>query len=208
MTRPSPPPGAASRIVGRAPCPPLDPLHLGVLVSGSGTNLQAILDHRGVYIVSAVVSNVPGVKALDRARLASVPHVEVVQSKGRERAQFERDVTARFRAARVELVVLAGFMRVLTGAFLSEWTVVNVHPALCPAFPGMHAARQALAHGVKITGCTVHLVDAGVDTGPILAQAPVPVLPGDDEEKLQKRIQVEEHRLLPDVLAQIARGEL
>lgn len=189
-------------------CSESAPLRLGVLVSGSGTNLQAILDRRGAYTVSAVVSNVPAVRALERARLASVPHVEVVPSKGRDRAEFERDVTSRLQSADVELVVLAGFMRVLTSAFLSRWTVVNVHPALCPAFPGMHAAKQALDHGVKITGCTVHLVDAGVDTGPILAQAAVPVLPGDDEEKLQKRIQVEEHRLLPEVLAQIARGEL
>lgn len=184
------------------------PLRLGVLVSGSGTNLQAILDKRGVYTVNAVVSNIAGVKALDRARLAAVPHVEVVPSKGVERALFERDVTTRLHTANVELVVLAGFMRVLTKEFVQRWTVVNVHPALCPAFPGMHAAKQALQHGVKITGCTVHIVDAGVDTGPILAQAAVPVLAGDDEEELQKRIQVEEHRLLPEVLSHIARGEL
>jgi phosphoribosylglycinamide formyltransferase 1 len=193
-------------------CTNAAPLRLGVLVSGSGTNLQAIIDARsktgGVYTVSAVVSNVADVRALERARLASVPHVEVVVSKGRERAEFERDVSARLNTADVEVVVLAGFMRVLTSEFLGRWTVVNVHPALCPAFPGMHAAKQALDHGVKITGCTVHLVDAGVDTGPILAQAAVPVLRGDDEETLQKRIQVEEHRLLPEVLAQIARGEL
>lgn len=187
-------------------CSERAPLRLGVLVSGSGTNLQAILDKRGVFTVSAVVSNIAGVKAIERARLAAVPHVEVVVSKGVERATFERAVTTRFENAGVEIVVLAGFMRVLTSEFLSRWTVVNVHPALCPAFPGMHAAKQALDHGVKITGCTVHLVDAGVDTGPILAQAAVPVLPGDDEEKLQKRIQVEEHRLLPEVLAQIANG--
>lgn len=185
-----------------------DPLRVGVLVSGGGTNLQAILDKRGVYTVSCVVSNVPDVRALERARLAAVPRIDVVPSKGRERAEFERDVTSCLLAARVELVVLAGFMRVLTAEFLSKWTVVNVHPALCPAFPGMHAARQALEHGVKITGCTVHLVDAGVDTGPILAQAAVPVLDDDDEATLQKRIQVEEHRLLPDVIARIARGAL
>ena len=194
-------------IASRA-CNESAPLRLGVLVSGSGTNLQAILDKRGVYTVSAVVSNIAGVKAIERARLAAVPHVEVVTSKGVERAAFERSVTMRFENAGVEIVVLAGFMRVLTSEFLSRWTVVNVHPALCPAFPGMHAAKQAMDHGVKITGCTVHLVDAGVDTGPILAQAAVPVLPGDDEEKLQKRIQVEEHRLLPEVLTQIARGAL
>ena len=99
-------------------------------------------------------------------------------------------------------------MRVLTPWFIERWPrkIVNVHPALCPAFPGMHAARQALEHGVKITGCTVHLVDAGVDTGPILAQAAVAVLEGDDESTLQARIQREEHRLLPDVLARLARG--
>jgi len=108
------------------------------------------------------------------------------------------------------VVVLAGFMRVLTAHFLDRWKhrVLNVHPALCPAFPGMHAPRQALAHGARVTGCTVHLVDAGVDTGPILAQAAVPILDDDDEAALTARIQAEEHRLFPAVLGAVARGEV
>src|SRR6185503_3506587 len=112
--------------------------------------------------------------------------------------EFEAAVQTHLESHGVEVVVLAGFMRVLTASFLDKWPkrVVNVHPALCPAFPGMHAAQQAIDHGARVTGCTVHLVDAGVDTGPILAQAAVPVLDDDDDEKLQKRIQKQEHALL------------
>ena len=211
------PGGARSRlpaqIIARAPCPPSDPLRVGVLVSGSGSNLQAILDAQAdasaCYRVVVVVSNVPGVRALERAQAKRVPGV-VEESKGRAREAFEDGVHAQLLDQRVELVALAGFMRVLTARFLERWPqrVVNVHPALLPSFPGMHGARQALEHGVKITGSTVHLVDAGVDTGPILAQAAVPVLRDDDEAKLQARIQAEEHRLLPAVIARIARGEL
>ena len=169
-------------------------LRIGVLVSGGGSNLQAILDPRQRSVVR-----------LSRERRHQ-------QRRGRARActraNFESAVHAHLLAARVELIALAGFMRVLTPWFIERWPrkIVNVHPALCPAFPGMHAARQALEHGVKITGCTVHFVDAGVDTGPILAQAAVAVLEGDDESTLQARIQREEHRLLPDVLARLARG--
>jgi phosphoribosylglycinamide formyltransferase 1 len=198
-------------LVARAPCPPDAPLRVGVLVSGSGSNLQAVLDHAAApgarYLVAVVVSNVPGAYALERARAAGVEAI-VVPHKGRERADFERELVDALRARGVELVVLAGFMRVLGAAFLDVHAprIVNVHPALCPAFPGMHAAKQALDHGAKITGCTVHLVDAGVDTGPILAQAAVPVLPDDDEAALQRRIQAEEHRLLPLVIDAIAAG--
>ena len=187
-------------------------LRIGVLVSGGGSNLQAILDAASDpscgFLVSAVISNVEGVRALARARAAGVASVVVEPHEARTRANFESAVHAHLLAARVELIALAGFMRVLTPWFIERWPrkIVNVHPALCPAFPGMHAARQALEHGVKITGCTVHFVDAGVDTGPILAQAAVAVLEGDDESTLQARIQREEHRLLPDVLARLARG--
>ncbi|MBM4281628.1 MAG: phosphoribosylglycinamide formyltransferase [Deltaproteobacteria bacterium] len=198
-------------LLGRAPCVPDRPLRVGVLVSGSGTNLQALLDAaarpRSVFSVVVVVSNVDGVRAIDRARAAGVPAV-VEPHKGKERGAHEERVHAALVAAEVELVVLAGYMRVLTPALLDRWRrrVVNVHPALLPAFPGMHGAKQALDHGCRVAGCTVHLVDAGVDTGPILAQAAVPVLDHDDEAALQARIQREEHRLLPAVVMAYARG--
>ncbi|HVV86099.1 MAG TPA: phosphoribosylglycinamide formyltransferase, partial [Kofleriaceae bacterium] len=127
-----------------------------------------------------------------------------------DRADFDRALVAALAAHAVEAVVLAGFMRILTPAFLDAFPgrVVNTHPALCPAFPGTDAPAQALAHGVKVTGVTVHFVDAGVDTGPIIAQRAVPVLAGDDARSLHARIQAEEHRLLPAVVQALAAGRL
>lgn len=202
-------------LIQRAPCPPDDPLRIAVLVSGSGTNLQAVLDAGKVpgcrFRVACVLSNRPGVKALARAAAAGVP-TDVVDHKpyGSDRQAFERALLQHLAPFDPELIVLAGFMRVLTETFVSafERRIVNVHPALCPAFPGIHAARQALDAGVRITGCTVHLVDTGVDTGPILAQAAVPILDGDDEPTLQHRIQAQEHHLLPRVIEAIARGDV
>ncbi len=184
-------------------------MKVGVLVSGSGSNLQALLDFNGAYDVVVVVSNVDGAYAVERARAAGKDAV-VVSSKGKERAAHEAEVDAALRDKGVELVVLAGYMRVLTSSFVEQWPrkIVNVHPALLPSFPGMHGAKQALDHGCRVAGCTVHLVDAGVDTGPILAQAAVPVLDDDDEATLQKRIQIEEHKLLPAVVDAIALGRL
>ncbi len=200
-------------LLARAPCPGDRPLRLGVLVSGSGSNLQALLDASAEpsrrLQVALVLSNVAGVKALERAAAAGVPGL-VEDHRGRSREAFEDAVDAALRAHDVEVVVLAGFMRVLTAHLLGRWKhrVVNVHPALCPAFPGMHAPRQALLHGARVTGCTVHLVDAGVDTGPILAQAAVPILDDDTEATLTARIQAEEHRLFPAVLSAMARGDV
>jgi phosphoribosylglycinamide formyltransferase-1 len=176
---------------------------LGVLVSGSGSNLQALLDasREADYPaeVACVLSNVPTAFALERARKAGVPAVVVDHKAFGSRADFERALGETLRAAGVEWVCLAGFMRLLSGDFLAGYPgrVLNIHPALLPAFPGLHAPRQALERGVKIAGCTVHFVDAGTDTGPIIAQAAVPVLPGDDEASLSARILVEEHRLYP-----------
>jgi phosphoribosylglycinamide formyltransferase-1 len=198
-------------LLQRAPCPAERPLRVGVLVSGSGTNLQALLDAArapgSVFSVVVVISNVDGVRALDRARTVGVPAV-VEPHNGLDRAVHEERVHGHLAAAGVEVVVLAGYMRVLTSTLLERWArrVVNVHPALLPAFPGMHGAKQALEHGCRVAGCTVHLVDGGVDTGPILAQAAVPVLDHDDEAALQARIQREEHRLLPAVVSAYARG--
>ena len=183
---------------------------IAVLASGSGSNLQALLDAdlSPAELVQVVV-NVPGAGALKRARSAGVP-AHCVPHAGKERRFFEDELLQVLKAARVDLVVLAGFMRLLSPLFLERFpnAVVNVHPSLLPAFPGVDAQGQAFAAGVKITGCTVHLVDAGMDTGPILAQAAVPVLDGDDVEALRRRILAEEHRLLPRVVKSLAASGL
>jgi phosphoribosylglycinamide formyltransferase-1 len=187
---------------------------LGVLVSGSGTNLQAILDAVRARTLQArvavVVSNVAGAGALDRARAAGVQAVVVEHQRYPDRRAFDAAVVEVLRAHGVDVVVLAGFMRLVTEVLLDAFPmrVVNIHPALLPAFPGVHAQRQALEYGVRVAGCTVHLVDRGTDTGPILAQAVVPVLPDDDEAKLRDRILAKEHELLPRVLQWIAEGRL
>jgi phosphoribosylglycinamide formyltransferase-1 len=190
-------------------------MRVGVLVSGSGRNLQALLDAEaggalGRAEIVCVVSNQPAAYALERARGAGKPARIVDHRQFSGRQPFEAALLDALAEHRVELVVLAGFMRLLTGHFLSAYPdrVVNVHPALLPAFPGVDAQAQAVAHGVKISGCTVHLVDEGTDTGPILAQAAVPVLPDDDAAALSDRILVEELRLLPAVVARLSLGRL
>lgn len=189
-------------------------LDLGVLVSGSGTNLQAVLDaaHDGSLDarVRVVVSNKPDAYALERARVAGVP-TEVLSHKSfPERAAFDAKLVATLRAHGVTHVVLAGFMRILTSTFLDAFPdrVVNIHPSLLPAFPGVDGQAQALRYGVKVAGCTVHFVDAGTDTGPVIAQAVVPVLDDDDEDALKHRILAREHELLVDVLRWIAAGDV
>jgi len=187
---------------------------LGVLVSGSGTNLQAILEAVAAGTLRAkvgvVVSNVATAKALDRAKSAGVDTVVVDHKAHASRESFDAAVVEVLRAKGVECVVLAGFMRIVTPVLLDAFPhrVVNIHPALLPAFPGVHAQRQALAYGVKVSGCTVHLVDAGTDTGPILAQATVPVRDDDTEETLRDRILEKEHALLPEVLQWIVDGRV
>ncbi|MCC6215242.1 MAG: phosphoribosylglycinamide formyltransferase [Polyangiaceae bacterium] len=190
------------------------PLPLAVLVSGNGTNLQAILDAIGQGALRAevrlVLSNVAGAGALARAERAGVP-VRVLEHRAfASRAEFDRAVAVAVREAGAEWIVLAGFMRILgpevVGAFRHR--IVNLHPALLPAFPGAHAHRDALAYGVKVTGCTVHLVDEGVDTGPIVLQRAVPVLDTDDEASLAARVRVEEHALLVAALRAISEGRL
>jgi len=189
-------------------------LRVGVLASGSGTNLAALIaaqqDGRLGAEIAAVICNVPGARALQRAREAGVPAILVDHKAHPSRETFEAEIDRHLQAHGVGLVVLAGFMRILSPWFVSRWQgrIVNVHPALLPSFPGLHAARQALQAGVRITGCTVHLVDEGTDTGPILAQAAVPVLPGDDEASLHARVQKEEHRLLPWVVRLFAEGRI
>jgi phosphoribosylglycinamide formyltransferase-1 len=189
-------------------------MKLGVLVSGNGTNLQALLDAeaRGELApgkIAVVISNKPDVPALDRADHAGVPS-KVVEHRGLERIAFEDELLAVLDSHRVEAVVLAGFMRVLTAHFCDRFPlrIINTHPSLLPAFPGAHAAAQAIAHGVKVSGVTIHFVDASLDGGPIIAQVAVPVEPSDDAQALQQRIQREEHRLLPGIVRSLAAGEL
>ncbi|MDC0740036.1 phosphoribosylglycinamide formyltransferase [Polyangium mundeleinium] len=189
-------------------------LDLGVLISGRGSNLQAILDAIAAGKLDArvrlVISNRPGAPGLDRAREAGVPTAVISHKDHPDRASFDAALVDALRQAGASWVVLAGFMRIVTSVLLDAFPgrVINIHPSLLPAFPGVSAQAQALAHGVRITGCTVHLVDAGTDTGPILAQAAVPVLPDDTEERLSERILAREHALLVYVLAAIAAGNL
>ena len=193
-------------------------LDLVVLVSGSGTNLQAILDAVAAGTLDArvrlVISNEPNAKALTRAAAAGVATRVIPHGGFATRADYDASLVAVIRKAIGGLahgwIVLAGFMRILTPTFLEAFAhrVINVHPSLLPAFPGVHAQRQAIAYGVRVAGCTVHLVDAGTDTGCILAQAVVPVLDGDDEDALGARILRREHELLPAVLGWIASGAL
>jgi phosphoribosylglycinamide formyltransferase-1 len=187
----------------------------GVLASGSGTNLQALIDawkDRSLAPAELVVvgSNIAGCLALERAQKVGIETFVLSHKAFATREDFDRALVTELRSRGVELVVLAGFMRVLTGAFLDAFPlrVINIHPALLPAFPGMHSQRQAIDYGVKLAGCTVHFVDKGTDTGPIIAQAAVPVLPGDDEDSLGKRILGEEHRLLPAVVRAVASGQV
>jgi phosphoribosylglycinamide formyltransferase-1 len=190
-------------------------MKLGVLVSGSGTNLQALLDAqaRGELApgeIAVVISNRPGAQALARATAAGVPASVVDHAQFADRAAFEARVLEVLAEHAAEAIVLAGFMRLLTAELVAQFParIINTHPSLLPAFPGLDAPAQAIAYGVKTSGCTIHFVDATLDAGPIIAQAPVPVLPGDDAAALLARIQREEHRLLPQVVQRLAAGRL
>jgi phosphoribosylglycinamide formyltransferase-1 len=189
----------------------MTPLRVGVLASGSGSNLQSILaaQERIGAQVAVVISNIPGAKALDRARAAGVPAL-ALPHKGVEREEHDAQIVQNLRSHGVELVCLAGFMRLITPVLLAafENRILNIHPALLPSFPGMHAVRQALQAGVRVSGCTVHVVDEGTDTGPIVIQAAVPVLDGDTEETLAARILVQEHRCYPRAVQLFAQGRV
>ena len=187
---------------------------MAVLVSGSGTNLQSLLDAAATpdypARIAVVVSNVPGVRALERAAAAGVPTKVLPHQGYPDRAAYDRALVEAIAPFSCTIVCLAGFMRLVGPTFLRAFPggVLNVHPALLPCFPGLHSHRQALEHGVKLTGCTVHLVDEGTDTGPIVAQAAVPILEDDTEDSLQRRIQEQEHRLFPIALGLLAAGRL
>lgn len=190
-------PGGAARLV--------------VLVSGSGTNLQALLDACAApgygAAVTAVGADREDIEGLRRAEKAGAGTFVCRLSDFASRADWDAALTAQVAAHAPDLVVSAGFMKILGPAFLAAFggRTVNTHPALLPAFPGTHGVRDALAYGVRVTGCTVHLVDAGVDTGPIVAQRGVEVLDGDDEARLHERIKVAERDLLVEVVGRMAR---
>jgi phosphoribosylglycinamide formyltransferase-1 len=184
-----------------------------VLISGSGTNLQALLDACAAPSfparVAVVISNRRDAFGLERARAAGVPAVWIPH-RGKTRGAFDAELVAALQGHGVEWVCLAGFMRIVTPVFLGAFPqrVLNIHPALLPAFPGIQAQAQALAAGVKVAGATVHFVDAGTDTGPIIAQGAVPVRDDDDEDALKARILAVEHELYPRALRQAVEGRL
>jgi phosphoribosylglycinamide formyltransferase-1 len=187
------------------------PARLVVLVSGSGTNLQALLDAAAdpAYgaVVVAVGADRDGIAALERAERAAVPTFVLRVKEFEDREGWDRALTEAVAGHQPDLVVLAGFMKLVGASFLAEFggRLVNTHPALSPSFPGMHGPADALAYGVKVTGCTLFFVDEGVDTGPIIAQSTVPVADDDTVERLHERIKVAERALLVDTIGAMAR---
>lgn len=179
---------------------------VAVVVSGSGTLLQALLDNAQGYTISSVLSDRPDALGLERARTAGVPTAVVRMKDFPDRAAWDTGMLRAVEAFSPDLIVLAGFMRILGEPLLNRYggKIINTHPALLPSFPGAHGVRDALAHGVKVTGCSVILVDAGTDTGPILAQRATEVLDEDTEETLHERIKVLERDLLVEVVERMA----
>lgn len=184
---------------------------LGILLSGRGSNFEAIARQvqagRLACEIGFVFSNKPSAPGIARARELGLP-CGAIESAGAERTAFDAQVIDLLQKHRVDWVCLAGYMRLLSGGFVSQFPhrILNVHPSLLPAFPGLDAQYQALAHGVKVAGCTVHMVDQNLDSGPILLQATVPVLDGDTVESLSSRILIEEHKIYPEAIAWMLQG--
>lgn len=189
-------------------------LKIGVLVSGRGSNLQALIDAvsskkiRGE--IAVVISNVPGVAALERAKKHGIKAVVIDGREHSDKSSYEKQIIRTLEENQVGLVCLAGYMKLLSPELVKHFSgrVMNIHPALLPAFPGLHVQRKALEYGVKVSGCTVHFVDEGCDTGPIIIQAAVPVLDNDTEETLSARILEQEHRIYPEAVRLFAEGKL
>ena len=187
---------------------------LGVLVSGNGTNLQAIIDRIEAGELSAsvacVISNKAEAFAMERARKHGIPSIHLPFKGFAGREAYDAELVRILSEHEVELVILAGFMRILTPVIIDAFhnRIMNIHPALLPSFPGLDAQKQALDYGVKVSGCTVHFVDAGCDTGSIIIQATVPVDDGDTEESLSQRIHKEEHRIYPEAIKLYSEGRL
>jgi phosphoribosylglycinamide formyltransferase-1 len=185
---------------------------LGILLSGRGSNFEAIADNVAAGRIAAeigiVISNKRNARGLERARERGIP-AECIPSRGLEREDYDRLLVGRLKQAEVDVVCLAGFMRLLSAYFVEQFPnrVLNIHPSLLPSFPGLEAQKQALEHGVKFTGCTVHFVDERLDAGPILVQAVVPVLDNDTDETLSQRILKEEHRIYTDAINLVLSGK-
>ncbi len=184
---------------------------LGILLSGRGSNFEAIADSVAAGKIAAeiaiVISNKHNARGLERARRRGIA-AECIPSKGLEREEYDRLVVARLEEKQVDVVCLAGFMRLLSAYFVEHFPnrILNIHPSLLPSFPGLEAQQQALEHGVKVSGCTVHFVDERLDAGPIIVQAAVPVLDDDDAETLSARILKEEHRIYAEALNLVLSG--
>jgi len=189
-------------------------VRFGVLASGNGSNLQAILDAMAAGEIAGdlriVIANQPTAKALQRAENAGKKALCIPHRDYASRAAFDAKLVSTLKAEQVDWVILAGFMRLLTKGFLDEFPnrVVNLHPSLLPAFPGVNAGQQALDYGVKLTGCTVHLVSEGMDSGPVIAQAAVRVRDDDDEQSLMSRLHQAEHQLLVEVVKGICESRV
>lgn len=195
-----------------APSPSSMPLPIAVLVSGAGTNLQALLDgvHRREAQIVAVASSVQGAPALTRAELLGVPTAVFARSEHPDRAARDAALADWLQERGAELIVLAGYMELLSARFLKRFpgAVINVHPSLLPSFPGLHAIEQALSYGVKVVGVTVHFVDDGVDTGPIIAQRAIELEGSEDLQAVLQALHPIEHQLLCDAVRAFARGAL
>ena len=191
-----------------------DLLKLGILISGNGSNLQSIIDYieKGSLkaTIKIVISNNPDAYGLTRAKKHGIPVVVLKNGDFINKEDFDLELINILKNNSVDLVILAGFMRVLTPTFLKAFTqkIMNIHPALLPSFPGIHGQKQALEYGVKLSGCTVHFVDEGVDTGPIIIQRAVQVFDDDTEETLAARILTDEHRIYPQAIQLFAEGKI
>lgn len=191
-----------------------DLLKLGVLISGNGSNLQSIIDHieKGSLqaVIKIVISNNPDAYGLSRAKKHGIPFVVLKNGNFKNKEDFDAELVKVLKDNGVELVILAGFMRIISPDFIKAFSgkIMNIHPALLPSFPGLHGQRQAVEYGVKFSGCTVHFVNEGVDTGPIIIQSAVPVLDDDTEDTLAARILKEEHRIYPQAIQLFADGKL
>ncbi|RPJ53650.1 MAG: phosphoribosylglycinamide formyltransferase [Methanobacteriota archaeon] len=187
---------------------------LAVLASGRGSNFQALIDAcaRGHFpaSIALLITDNPGAFAIERAERAGIPYRIVDFSASPSKTAYDAALEAAMVESGADLFVLAGYMRILAGPTVARFAgkMINIHPALLPSFPGLHAQRQALAYGVRVSGCTVHFVDEGMDTGPIILQRCVEVLDGDDEDTLAERILAEEHRALPDAVRLFCEGRL
>jgi phosphoribosylglycinamide formyltransferase 1 len=191
-----------------------DLLKLGVLISGNGSNLQSIIDHieKGSLkaIIKIVISNNPDAYGITRAKERGIAVAVIKNSDFKNKEEFDLELIRILKNHNVDLVILAGFMRIITPALLKAFPqkIMNIHPALLPSFPGIHGQKQALEYGVKLSGCTVHFVDEGVDTGPIIIQSAVQVFDDDTEETLAARILKEEHRIYPQAIQFFAEGKI